>query len=321
MPIDTKRILVTGADGFVGRAVCAELDRVGYVVRRSVRVARAGMPPSTVAVGDVGPETNWSSAVHSVDTVVHLVGRAHFVGQSTDPEAARRAYFAVNADGTEKLARDAVLAGVRRIVFVSSIKVNGEATTVAPYSETDQPRPEDDYGRSKWDAEQRLADVARGSNLEYVIVRPPLVYGAGVKGNLARLMRLVDRGIPLPLGGIDNRRSLVGLTNLAQALVSCVSHPAASGETFLVSDDQDLSTSQLIHALARALNRPARLVPVPGAIIAALARVTGSGMLRRLSGSLCVDSGRIRTKLGWLPTTSVDAEMEFMAAAYRRTMK
>lgn len=310
------RILVTGANGFVGSALCPVLERAGHAVRRAVRDLSTIGPGDRVAVGDIGPGTDWNAALQGIDVVVHLAGRAHVMHEATDARGVRAAYFGTNADGTETLARAAAALGVRRLVFASSIKVNGEATPEAPYRETDAPRPEDDYGRSKLEAERRLAAVSASTGLEYVVLRPPLIYGPGVKGNLARLLRIVDRQLPLPFGRIENRRSLVGLSNMASALEACATHPDAAGQTFLVSDGQDLSTPDLVRRIAAALGRTPRLLPVPAACLRVLARMTGSGALARLTGSLQVDSSRIRATLGWRPPASVDEEIRRMAAAY-----
>lgn len=311
------KVLVTGANGFVGAALCPALERAGHAVRRAVRQVSGPAQPDTVAVGDIGPATEWSQALDGIDVVVHLAGRAHVMQESMDPQAVRAAYFDTNAHGTEALARAAAAQGVKRLVFVSSIKVNGEATSDTPYRETDEPRPEDDYGRSKRAGEERLALVSGQTKLEYVIVRPPLIYGPGVKGNLARLMRIVDRGVPLPLGCIDNRRSLVGVTNLVSALALCCEHVDAAHRTFLVSDGRDLSTPDLIRAIAAALDRNPRLLPVPPSWLRALARVTGSGALTRLTGSLQVDDRVLRESLGWQPPASIEAEIERMTTSYR----
>ncbi len=309
------RILVTGANGFIGTALCGALCHTEHVVRRAVRHHTGPHAPDIVAVGNVGSNTNWSAALEGIDVILHLAGRAH-VMRADASDVARRAYYMTNAEGTECLARAALIAGVRRLVFVSTIKVNGEQTSARAFTENDPPAPEDDYGRSKWEAEQRLAGVARGTGLETVVVRPPLVYGPGVKGNILRLMKLIDRRLPLPLGGIDNQRSLIGLSNMAQALIACIEHPEAAGETFLISDGEDLSTPDLVRALAHALRRPARLLPVPGALLGGIANATGFAALKRLTGSLRVDSTHIQTRIGWRPTTSVEAEFAVMAQAF-----
>jgi len=311
-------ILVTGADGFVGRALCPVLAAAGHRVRRAVRALSSTQPndADTVAVGDIGLKRDWASALADIEVVVHVAGRAHVMRESgaTDPAAA---YRQTNVAGTEQLARAAAAAGVRRLVFVSSVKVNGEATGNSPFRETDPPRPEDDYGRSKWEAEQVLAQISRETGLQVVIVRPPLIYGPGVKGNIARLMRALERGIPLPLGGITNCRSLIGLGNLSTALLACVEHPRAAGETFLVGDGSDLSTPGLVRALAQALGCPSRLVVVPARMLRFIARVTRSDALARLTGSLAIDSAHIREQLGWRPLITVEEEIGAMVRAYR----
>lgn len=308
-------VLVTGADGFVGSALCPALEHAGHRVRRAVRRITGHAAHDTIAVGDIGSSTDWSTALAGIDTVIHLAGRAHVMHERLDAEAVRAAYFSINAEGTQALARAGAAAGVRRLVFVSSIKVNGEATTAMPYREVDTPHPLDDYGRSKLDAERRLAAIGRETGLEHVVVRPPLIYGPGVKGNLARLIDIVARGIPLPFGAIDNRRSLVGVTNLASALQTCAEHPAAAGKTFLVSDGRDVSTADLVRMIADALHCPARLIPVPAAWLRGLAALTGSGALARLTGSLQIDSSAIRACTGWTPPMAMEEEIRRMAAA------
>jgi nucleoside-diphosphate-sugar epimerase len=314
-------ILVTGADGFVGRALCSMLTDVGHRVHHAVRTRGADGAADTVAVGDIGGDIHWRPALDGIEAVIHLAGRAHVMQESVDAADAMAAYRRTNVRGTEQLARAAAAAGTRRLVFVSSIKVNGEATFEQPFRESDLPRPDDDYGRSKWEAEQRLTAIAADTGLEVVIVRPPLIYGPGVKGNLARLMRTLERGVPLPLGAIDNRRSLIGLTNLTAALRACAEHPGAAGRTFLVSDGADISTPQLIRALASALECPARLIPVPIGLLQLAARLTRSGSLARLTGSLQIDSSHIRDRLGWRPLCTLEQELTAMVAAYRASAR
>lgn len=307
-------VLVTGATGFVGRALVPALAERGHAVRSAVRRAGSGLL-GEVAVGEIGPETDWSAALQGVDVVIHLAARVHVMQDTAaDPLAAFRR---VNTDGTERLARQAAEAGVRRLVLVSSIKVNGERAE-RPFTELDPPRPEDPYGISKAEAEAVLRRVAEEAGLEAVVVRPPLVYGPGVGGNFARLLALVERGLPLPLGAVDNRRSLVGRCNLVDFLVRCAEHPAAAGETFLVSDGEDLSTAELIRRLARALDRPVRLWPVPPALLYAAGRVTGrTAVVERLCGSLQIDSRKGRERLGWAPPATVEEELARTAAAWR----
>lgn len=267
-------------------------------------------------VGSIGPDTDWGAALSGVDTVVHLAARVHVTDETAaDPMAAFRQ---VNVLGTERLARSAAAAGVRRLVFLSSVKVNGEGTRGRAYTEGDAPAPEDGYARSKWEAERGLARIADETGLEVVVLRPPLVYGPGVKANFLALMRAIDRGLPLPLGAIDNRRSLLFVGNLADAVVRCIGHPGAAGKTFLLRDGEDVSTPELIRRLARALERPARLFPFPPALLKLAAGLAGRREAAdRLLGSLTVDDSRIRRELGWAPPHGLDQGLRITAAWYR----
>jgi nucleoside-diphosphate-sugar epimerase len=314
-----KKILVTGASGFVGRALCSVLLAQGYTVRAAVR---SPDPVSladgfdVVAVGHIGAQTDWSVALVGMDCVIHCAARAH-VMHETEADALA-AYRAVNVAGTQRLAEQAAALGVRRLVFLSSIKVNGEQTAPrAPFLFSDAPAPEDPYGVSKWETEQALWAVSAQTGLEVVVVRPPLVYGPVVKGNLLRLLHWVARGVPLPLGAVHNQRSLVGLSNLVDLLLRCAEHSAAAGQTFLASDDQDLSTPQLIRLMAEGMNRPARLLTVPMALLQAGGSLLGKrGEIDRLVGSLQVDSGYTQAQLGWAPPVSVADGVREMARWY-----
>jgi UDP-glucose 4-epimerase len=297
---EVRSVLVTGASGFIGRAACAEFVRRGWRVRAALR-ARADLPAPVEqhAVGDIAAQPRWP--LDGVDAVVHLAGIAHQVhGQN-----AESVYQAVNAAATERLAREAARAGVRRFVFMSSIKVNGERTPVdRPFRAADTPQPQDRYARSKWAAEQALARVARESALEVVVLRPPLVYGPGVGANFLRLMRLVERGLPLPFGAIRNRRSLVYVGNLVD-VTALATTAAVAGATLLVSDGEDLSTPQLVAELARAMGRGARLVPVPAALLTLGGALTGMrAETGRLVDSLVVDTSETRSRLAWRPGIS-----------------
>ena len=241
-------VAVTGASGFVGAALCGELHARGFAVRGTVRSLHSSFSASgvePVAVANLDAATDWSSALVGVDCVIHCAARAH-VMQETEADALA-AYRLVNVDGSRCLMEQAAAAGVRRLVYLSSIKVNGEQTALgAPFLFSDVPAPEDPYGVSKWKAEQALWEVSTKTGLDVVVIRPPLVYGLGVKGNFLRLLRWVSRGLPLPLGAVQNQRSLVGLENLVDLLIRCVDHPAAAGQTFLVSVEQEISTPELI---------------------------------------------------------------------------
>ena len=297
-------VAVTGANGFVGRSLCQHLRATGASVRALTRSAQA--PELAWAVGDLGPGTQWGSSLQGVDCVIHCAARVHVV-QDTDAHPLQ-SYRRVNVDGSRSLAMAAAEAGVRRLVFLSSLKVHGEQTEPGrPYTEDMAPAPEDAYGQSKWEAEQVLREVSHQTGLELVVVRPPLVYGPGVKANFLQLMKVVARGTPLPLGAVDNRRSFLALDNLTDLLQLCAMHPDAVGQTFLASDDHDLSTPELIRSIARAMDRPARLWPVPVAWLRLAARIFGrSPQIDRLIGSLQVNIGHTKQVLGWTPRLTVE---------------
>ncbi len=296
------KVLVTGATGFVGNALGEHLATHGHIVLPAVR-RKAGLT-NEVIVGNVDGATDWTFALSGCDVVVHLAARVHVMHETAhDPLAEFRA---VNLAGAERLAVQAAAAGVKRLVYVSTIKVNGEETPGKPFAEGDPPRPGGPYAISKWEAEQALQRVAATTGLELVIVRPPLIYGPGVKGNFLSLMRLVENGWPLPVGRCNNSRSLLGLGNFVNFLVLCVRHPAAAGQTFLVSDGEDLSTPELIRRLSAAMGKPPHLLSVPPSWLRVATRLLGRpGMYQRLCGSLQVNSGHARQALGWLPPETV----------------
>lgn len=259
----------------------------------------------TTLVGAIDGHTAWTAALSGVSTVVHAAARVHVMSDSSaDPLAEFRR---VNVDGTLNLASQAAAAGVKRFVFVSSVKVNGEQTLAGqPFSEADVGAPQDAYGQSKHEAEMGLRALASDTGMEVVIIRPPLVYGPGVKANFAALMRAVQRGWPLPLGAVHNQRSLVALDNLVDLIVTCLDHPAAANQTFLVSDGQDLSTAQLVQGMAQAAGVSARLLPVPVWALQAGAGLLGTGAaVQRLCGNLQVDISKARSLLGWVPPVTV----------------
>jgi len=262
-------------------------------------------PQDVFIVGDIGSETHWHRALQGVDVVIHLAARTHVLPQ-TPPDSVAE-FRHVNVLGTEMLANTAVELGVRRIVFVSTVGVHGTHSGNRPFDESDQPRPHTPYAQSKWEAEQLLRRVAAESGLEVVIIRPPLVYGAGVKGNFLRLLNWVSGGLPLPLSGVRNRRSFVYVDNLADLLEHCIRHPRAAGENFLASDGQDLSTPELIGQLATYMERRARLVYLPPAVLGLVARFTGfSQQWNQLSGSLEVNARKNRALLGRSEPVSLD---------------
>ncbi|MCC8401209.1 SDR family oxidoreductase [Paraburkholderia sp. MMS20-SJTN17] len=315
------QILVTGANGFVGQAVSRALlrrgDRVTGVVRRP-QTAAEGVREWLLDTEDfAGIDQRWPVALNC-DAVIHLAARVHVMHETlTDPLAA---YRATNVEGSLRVAAAARRAGARRFVFVSSIKAMGEASAGRPIAETDEPAPSDAYGISKLEAERALFDYGRAAGLEVVVVRPPLVYGPGVRANFLQLMNAIAKGIPLPLGAVNARRSLVFVDNLADALVHCATEPRAAGETFHVTDGRDLSVPELARLLATQLHVPARLVPVPQGVLRLAGRLTGrSAQIDRLIGELRVDSSHIREYLNWYPPHTVEHGLLETTAWYRST--
>lgn len=308
------RVLVTGASGFVGSALVRRLaQEARWQVRAAVH-ARSAAPAAGVEVvtgPSLGPDADWRSALHGVDVVVHVAARVH-VMRRPGP-ASDAAFHRINVDGTAGLARQAAAAGVRRVVFLSSVKVHGEEGRVGP----DSPMaPDGAYAVSKRDAELALRAIATETALEVVIVRPPLVYGPGAKANMGLLVAAVRRGIPLPLGAIANRRSFVGIDNLVEAIVCCLETPAAASGAFLVSDDEDVSTPDLVRRLASALGRPARLWPAPVGVLRLLGAIAGRReAIARLTTSLYLDVSRTRQILGWAPRVSLDEGLRRMVGA------
>jgi nucleoside-diphosphate-sugar epimerase len=300
------RVLVTGANGFVGSLLCPLLAGRGYEVRTATRTA-AALPPAvrhSVVVGDIGAQTQWAQALEDVDAVVHLAARAHHQGDG--PQDARR-YAETNAYGTQRLAQEAAHRGVRRFIYLSSVKVNGEESGTHAFGADDAPRPEDDYGRSKWQGEKLLAAAAQDSGMSYAMVRSPLVYGPGVRANFLRLLQWVDRQRPLPLAAIRNQRSLVSAWNLCDLLARLLEHPGAAGGTWMVSDGHDVSTPELVRGMGRLMGRRVRLLPVPPTLLRFVGTVVGRGpQARRLCGSLVVDVSRTRDRLQWTAPLSFD---------------
>jgi nucleoside-diphosphate-sugar epimerase len=314
---------VTGATGFLGEALlkrCVGLDQI-----RLLGISRRASDHPIeqvryVSMGDLSAIVGWAPALEGVEAIVHTAARVHVMSDKTlDPLAEFRR---VNVQGTLNLARIAAKAGVKRFVFISSIKVNGEATMLGqPFTADDVPAPHDPYGVSKMEAEQGLREISALTGMELVVVRPPLIYGYGVKANFAALMRVVQCGWPLPLGAVHNQRSLVALDNLVDFIITCVTHPKAANQTFLVSDGQDLSTAELVRGIAQAAVVPARLLSVPVWALQAGASLIGKrDSMQRLCGNLQVDITKARTLLDWVPPVSVDEGLRRVMGVYEKNV-
>jgi len=307
-----RRVLLTGATGFVGRPLSIKLVESGFDVVASVRRHSSTLPDvvTQVVVEGLKADADWSEALDSVCTVVHLAARVHVMNDSVNDPLTE--FRKVNFEGTMALAQQAVRAGVRRFIFISSIKVNGEATiSDKPFTAEDLPRPVDPYGVSKAETEQALRALSAETGIEVVIIRPVLVYGPGVKANFNSMMKWLSKGVPLPLGSVHNKRSLVALDNLVDLIATCVEHPAAANQVFLISDDEDLSTTELLQRVGKALGVRARLLPVPTMLIKFAASLLGKrAMSQRLLGSLQVDISKTRELLDWAPRVSVDSALE-----------
>lgn len=309
------KVLVTGANGLVGRALCSVLDQTEGQV---VRAVRASTTPWEIPVGDLNENTDWSEALgQGINVVVHLAAQVPLTDGAIG--APSYLYTEVNILGTANLARQCAEYGVKRFVFVSTVKVLGEDKS-EPYQDTDLAMPADAYAISKWDAEQTLWQIAAETGVEVVVLRPPLVYGPGVKGNFLSLMHAIDKRRPLPLGAIQNQRSLIYLGNLVDAIRLCLTHPKAAGKAFLVSDGDDVSTPELIRRIAALLGRRPFLLPVPISWIRWAGRVLGKqASVDRLLGSLCVDISPLREELGWTPPYTMQEGLEATAQWYRKT--
>jgi len=311
-------ILITGATGFVGRSVVKQLLNKHYDVRACSRQDNVGMPNAAeiFTIGDIAGDTAWHQALLGVDVVIHCAARAHIMNDlALDPLVEFRK---MNRDATLNLAIQVADAGVKRFIFISSIKVNGEETSVdLPFKPDDKNIPTDPYGLSKYEAEQGLLALAKETGMEVVIIRPPLVYGPNVKANFASMMAWVNKGVPLPFGAIHNQRSLIALDNLVSFIMLCMNHPKAVNEVFLVSDNEDVSTSELLRKVAKAFGRQSRLMPVPVGLMTFCAKLIGKGdVANRLFSSLQVDSSKAGDLLGWKPVVTMDEQLKKVADVY-----
>lgn len=319
-------VLLTGASGFVGSAVWRSLRQRGTTVRPVFRQETSfrqsdAAGDATVLQTSFDGNTDWRTAVAEIDTVVHCAARVHVMHDTAaDPLTEFRN---TNTCGTLNLARQAAAAGVQRFVFVSSIKVNGEGTLPEqPFTAGQTPAPIDPYGISKWEAEKGLRALSAETAMEVVIIRPVLVYGPGVKANFLNMMKWLYKGVPLPLGAIHNKRSLVALDNLVDLIVTCIDHPRAVNQTFLVSDGEDLSTTELLQRMSQALGKRPRLLPVPAWMLETAAKALGKqSIAQRLCGSLQVDIAHTRERLGWTPPISVDAALRKTAQHFLEQQK
>lgn len=304
--VKKKRVLLTGATGFVGRSIQKRLIADGnykltIAIRREVEVPYGAR---IFKMADLTAETDWSDALQTVDIVIHAAARAHVM--KNEELDSLTEYRKVNVEGTLQLARQAIHKGVQRFVFLSSIGVNGNISKTV-FAAGDIPNPADLYAQSKYEAEQALWELTKNTDMELVIIRPPLVYGANAPGNFGNLVHWIYKGIPLPLGAIHNKRSLVGLDNLVDLIITCIDHPAAANEVFLAADGRDVSTTELLRAVAKAMGRPSRLLPIPAGLLQLGATVLGKkAMAQRLLGSLQVDISKTQQVLGWQPPFTLE---------------
>ncbi len=311
---DTKLIVVTGATGFIGCHLLPTLDNQNLQIVLAVRhhlSKELNSDCKVVNVGEIEENTDWTEALKEVDTVIHLAARAHQLNdQAINPEAE---FLRVNYEGTKTLVKQAIASGVKHFIFISSI---GAMTTLSEHALTEESpcRPDSPYGRSKLQAEQSLIELCRNSSMTWTILRPTLVYGAGNPGNMERLMKLIKTGFPLPLGAINNQKSFLYVDNLVDAIITCINHPNAKNKTFIVSDGEDLSTTDLIRRLAKALGKSPLLLPIPAELLRLTTKLLGKADIGdRLLGSLQVDSGKIRQMLDWTPPYTVDQGLQATA--------
>ena len=316
------RILVTGANGFIGSALCRHLMQANYAVRAMVR--RQAEAPLLATehqlINQIDGATDWYSHLRGVDVVIHLAARAHVLKEeSANPLMEFRR---TNTEGTINLAQQAQQNSVRRFIYLSSIGVNGNHTLDKSFDENDVPNPQEDYALSKWEAEQALNEMSRDSKMEVVILRPPLVYGPQCKGNFLRLLRLAQLSIPLPLASVINLRSLIYIENLLDVLLLCINHANASGKTYLVSDNETISTPQLLFLLGNALGHQVKLFPLPLPVLLALGKITGKyNEIAKLTYSLTVNSTKIRDELNWQPRFTLQQGLQATASWYKSNAK
>lgn len=319
------QILVTGATGFIGRTLCRLLHDNGHDIVATIRdpAKAAGLPPVTLhQIGNIDGSSDWRSALAGCQAIIHLAARVHAPGHLVDAMATARS---INRDGTANLARQAAEAGVSRFLFCSTVKVYGNGRP-EPYSDCDQPRPAEAYAISKWEAEQALAEIAASSAMTHTVVRPPLVYGPGVGANFLRLLRAVERGMPLPFGSIKNQRSIISVTNLASLIEKLLTHPRAAGQTITAADNPPVSTPELIRLVAKALGRKPNMFPVPRSILATAAKLVGQGdKIEALVGSLSITPSGLLKEIGWQQLLTLEEGLAqttrwYLAAQHNRQL-
>ncbi|MEH6445871.1 MAG: SDR family oxidoreductase [Oceanospirillaceae bacterium] len=315
-------IFITGASGFVGKSLVDNLKRKNIEHKVGLRNSAVSISSTEkeFVIGDISETTDWSFALHKVEVVIHLAARVHVMD---DKRNSLTEFRNVNTYATLKLAKQAVQAGVKRFIFISSVKVNGEMTTLnRAFTPDDQYIPDDPYGLSKYEAEQGLLLLAKETDMEVVIIRPPLVYGPGVRANFASMMKWINRGVPLPLGAINNHRSLIALDNLVSFIIHCIDHPKAANEVFLISDTHDVSTTELLQKVAKAFDKKVWLIPMPVSLMTYFARLIGKGDISsRLFASLQIDSSKACELLDWKPVITMDQQLKKSADAYLNNEK
>lgn len=295
-----KKIIITGANGFVGKALCTNLSKYDYF--NFIPLAREPLPPNFMLCPDLNQKEGWSELLAEADVVIHLAGKAHEVSDVSSLEA----YRSVNTYGTVNLAKQALIAGVKKFIFMSSIGVNGISNSF-PFKYSDEPTPIENYAISKYEAEIELKKIAKNVDMEIVIIRPPLVYGKNALGNFGTLLSVADRNLPLPLGAINNQRSFVAIDNLVDLIVTCIDHPNAVNQTFLVSDDENISTSNLLKKLTLAAGKKPWLIPIPVSFLKLIASIVGKkATVERFSSSLTVDIEHTKNTLNWKPPITLD---------------